>query len=399
MGPLAGLRVLDFSQMMAGPLCSMLLADLGADVVKVEPPEGDQIRLMGETMIGGESPFFLSLNRGKRSLVVDLKTEGGRGVIRRLAAHADVVLENFRPGTAERLGVDYDSLRVLNPGLVYCSVSGFGRDGPESRRPALDPVIQAMSGLMQLTGTPESGPLRTGFPQADFATPLLATIGILAALHARYLTGRGQRLDLSMLDASIFSLLPRDGHYFVTGQAPPRLGNEHYEVVPLNVYETGDSHHLLVIAHSEKFWLALVAGLGAQELAEDPRFKTNADRLRHREELNQRLAARFREHSLEEWCRRLAKAGALFAPVRTLPEVFADPGVQRGMVVELSHPSAGPIRVLGNPIKFSETPAEVRTPPPRLGQHSLDLLRELGYLDAEIARLRGEGAVYLGDPL
>jgi len=397
MGPLHGIRVVDLTQMMAGPLCSMLLADLGADVVKVEPPEGDQIRRMGDTFIGGETEYFLSLNRNKRSIVVDLKTAGGREIVQRLAARADVVLENFRPGTAERLRVDYASLRDLNPGLVYCSVSGFGRGGPQSGRPALDPVIQAMSGLMQLTGTPESGPLRTGFPHADFATPLLATIGILAALHARRETGHGQRVDLSMLEASIFSMIPREGYYFATGHTPARLGNEHYQVVPLNVYGTGDGRHLMVIAHSEKFWLALVAGLGAPELAEDPRFKTNADRVRNREELNRRLAARFREASLEEWTQRLTEAGALFAPVRTLPEVFGDPDVQHGMVVELLHPSVGRIRVLGNPIRFSETPAQVRTPPPRLGQHSRDLLRELGYSDAEVARLRAECAVRLED--
>lgn len=393
MGPLHGIRVVDFTQLMAGPLCSMLLADLGAEVVKVEPPEGDGMRALGETSIGGEASFFLSLNRNKRSVVVDLKTPGGRVIVQRLAERADVVLENFRPGTAERLGIDYDSFRKLNSGLVYCAISGFGREGPRSKRPALDPVIQAMSGLMQLTGTPESGPLRTGFPLADFVTPLLATIGILSALHARRETGRGQLVDLSMLDATIFATMPREGYYFATGQEPERLGNEHYEIVPLNVYEAGDGRHLLVIAHSEKFWLALVAGLGEPELAEDFRFKTNADRLRHRAELNQRLAARFREASLEEWTRRLGEAGALFAPVRSLREVFADPDVRRGMVVELPHPTAGQIRVLGNPIKFSATPAEVRTPPPRLGQHTRDLLRELGYSDADITGLAAQGAV------
>lgn len=397
MGPLHGIRVADFSQMMAGPLCSMLLGDLGADVVKVEPPEGDAIRLMGETFVSGETPFFLSLNRNKLSLVLDLKTVGGRAVVRRLSERADVVLENFRPGTAERLGIDYDSLRKLNPGLVYCSISGFGREGPESKRPALDPVIQAMSGLMQLTGTAQSGPLRTGFPLVDFVTPLLATIGILSALHARRETGRGQRVDLSMLDAAIFSMIPRDGHYFGTGQAPPRLGNEHYDIVPLNVYETSDGGHVLVIAHSEKFWLALVAGLGEPELAENRRFKTNADRLRHREELNRRLAARFREASLHEWTRRLGEAGALFAPVRTIPEVLNDADVRQRMVVGLQHSSAGPIHVLGNPITLSETRAEVRTPPPRLGQHTRHLLSELGYSDAEIARLCAERAVHLED--
>ncbi|MBI4608258.1 MAG: CoA transferase [Candidatus Rokubacteria bacterium] len=381
--------------MMAGPLCAMLLGDLGADVVKVEPPEGDTIRSMGETFIGGETEYFLSLNRNKRGVVVNLKTEGGRGVVSRLVARADVVVENFRPGTAARLGLDYPALRDLNPGLVYCSISGYGPAGVNSSRPALDPVIQAMAGLMQLTGTAESGPLRTGFPLADLVTPLFATIGILAALEARRRTGHGQRVDLSMLDATIFSMIPREGYYFVTGQAPARLGNEHYQLAPVNTYETSDGRHLMVLAHSDKFWRSFAAALGEPELADDPRFKTNADRVRHREELNRLVAARFREGTLETWTRRLGEAGVVFAPVRSIPEVFADPDVQRNMVVELEHPAAGRIKVLANPIRLAETPAEVSTPSPRLGEHTGELLRELGYSADDIARLSADGAVGL----
>jgi len=388
--------VVDFTQMMAGPLCSMLLGDLGADVVKVEPPEGDAIRSMGETFVGGETEYLLSLNRNKRSIVLDLKTDGGREVVRRLVTDADVVVENFRPGTATRLGVDYAALRGLNPALVYCSISGYGQEGASSSRPALDPVIQAMAGLMQLTGTAATGPLRTGFPLADLVTPLFAVVGILAALDARRRTGRGQRVDLSMLDATIFSMIPREGYYFATGRAPARLGNEHYQLVPINAYETRDGRHLMVLAHSEKFWRALVAALGMPELADDPRFKTNADRLRHRTELNALLAARFRQASLAEWTQRLAEAEVLFAPVRSVPEVFDDPEVRRRMVVELEHPAAGRVRVLANPIRFSETPAEVRAPSPRLGEHTRELLSELGYSAGEIARLGAEGAVRLG---
>src|SRR3990167_8946754 len=297
MGPLEGIRVLDFTQMMAGPLCAMLLGDLGADVIKIEPPEGDAIRRTGETFLGGETESFLSFNRNKRSVVIDLKAEAGREAGRGLAAGADVVLENFRPGSAERLGVGYETLRALNPRLVYCSISGFGRAGADRARPALDPVIQAMSGIMQLTGSAETGPLRTGFPFSDLVTPLFATIGVLAALRVRERTGRGQRVDLSMLDATIFGMMPREAYFFATGRTPSRLGNEHYQIAPWNTYETADGRYMIVVAHTEKFWHALLTALDAPELGADPRFLSNADRVRNRAALNARLAPAVRTPS------------------------------------------------------------------------------------------------------
>jgi len=374
MGPLEGIRVLDFTQMMAGPLCAMLLGDLGADVIKIEPPEGDAIRRTGETFLGGETESFLSFNRNKRSVVIDLKAEAGQEAGRGLAAGADVVLENFRPGSAERLGVGYETLRALNPRLVYCSISGFGRAGADRARPALDPVIQAMSGIMQLTGSDETGPLRTGFPFSDLVTPLFATIGVLAALRVRERTGRGQRVDLSMLDATIFGMMPREAYFFATGRTPSRLGNEHYQIAPWNTYETADGRYMIVVAHTEKFWHALLTALDAPELGADPRFLSNADRVRNRTALNARLAAAFRTASLDEWTPRLTAAGVLFAPVRSLPEVFSDPRVRREMLVELDHPTAGRITVLANPLRFSETPATVRRCPPRLGEHTAEVL-------------------------
>ena len=383
-GPLEGIRVLDFTQMMAGPLCAMLLGDLGADVIKVEPPEGDAIRRTGETFLGGETEYFLSLNRNKRSVVVDLKTVAGREATHGLAAGADVVLENFRPGSAERLGVGYETLLALNPRLVYCSISGFGREGADRERPALDPVIQAMSGIMQLTGSAETGPLKTGFPFADLVTPLLATIGVLAALRVSERTGRGQRVDLSMLDATIFGMIAREGFFFATGATPGRLGNEHYQIAPYNTYETADGRYLMVIAHTEKFWRALVTALDDREVGTDARFLTNADRVRNRVALNAWLASAFRAASLDEWTRRLSAAGVLFAPVREFPEVFADPRVRRDMLVELDHPTAGRITVLANPLRLSETPATVRRRPPRLGEHTTEVLASGGGAGAEL---------------
>jgi CoA:oxalate CoA-transferase len=396
MGPLEGVRVVDLSQMMAGPLCSMILGDLGADVVKVEPPEGDAIRRTGETRVAGESEYFLSLNRNKRSIVVDLKQRAGQELVRALAAGADVLLENFRTGTAERLGLGWDALRPLNPRLVYCSVTGFPRDGGDAGRPALDPVIQAMSGIMQLTGTPESGPLKTGFPFADLVTPLFATIGVLGALHARERTGSGQRIDVAMLDATIFSTIPREGYYFATGCTPARLGNEHYQIAPYNVYETADGRHVMVIAHTEKFWRALVTALGDAGLGTDPRFATNAERCRHRNALNAALAGGFRQAPLDVWTERLNAAGVIFAPVLTFPDVFGDPRIASRMVARVQHATAGTVSVLANPLRYSDTPASIRRAPPALGEHTREVLAEAGYSDEDTKALFDTGAARAG---
>ncbi|MEO8297291.1 MAG: CoA transferase [Burkholderiales bacterium] len=374
-GPLHGLRVLDLTQMMAGPMCTMLLGDLGADIIKVEPPEGDAIRRTGDTQIGGETDYQLSLNRNKRSIVLDLKTDAGRGAVQQLARQVDIVVENFRPGTADRLGAGFEALRALNPRLIYCAMSGFGADSSNRDRPALDPIIQAMSGIMQLTGTVASGPLRTGFALADFVTPLIATIGIVAAVNARHATGIGQRVDLSMLDATIFAMLPRDGYYFATGRTPERIGNGHYQIVPYGSYRTADQRDIFIMAHSDKFWLALVEALGDPALA-DARLASNAGRLAEREQVDRRVAAAFATRTAADWHQRLNAAGALFSPVRDLDEVFADPEVQAGMVKELDHPSAGRIKVLNNPLRLSDTPTSIRRPPPLLGEHSDEIRRQ-----------------------
>ena len=373
-GALDGIRILDFTQMMAGPLCPSLLGDLGADVIKVEPPEGDAMRRTGDTRIGGESDLFLSVNRNKRSIVLDLKSESGQRTALAFAAAADVVIENFRPGTAERLGVGYDAVKAANPEVIYCSITGFGREGPDSKRPALDPVMQALSGLMSLSGDAGTGPLLAGMPVSDFVTPVFATLGVLAALVSRERTGKGQRLDVSMIDASIFATMPREAYSLATGEELPRLGNRHYQMVPYNAYETADGKSIMVIAHNDKFWRALANGIGCAELLDDPRLATTAGRSEHRDIVEQRFAERFKAADLDTWIGRLTEADAIFAPVRSMPEVLADERVRRDMLSEVEHPTAGRIAVLSNPVRFAGTPASVRQAPPVLGQHTREVL-------------------------
>jgi len=378
MSALRGLRVLDFTQMMTGPFATMMLGDFGADVIKVEAPDGDPFRKSGETTLGEDGVFFLSVNRNKRGIVVDLKAAEGRAQVARLAQTADVVVENFRPGLAETLGLGYDALRERNPGLIYCSVTGFGRDGPYRDRPALDPTIQAMSGLMEMTGTADSGPLRTGFPFSDLVASLLAVIGVLTALHARTKTGEGQRIDLSMLDASIFSLVPRDVYFGVTRQSPPRMGNEHWDLVPNNTYATADGREIMVISINNKFWEILVRALGEPQLATDERFATKAARLHNRKALDDALARAFRKKTLAQWEPVLLEAGAIYGPVRTWEEVFSDPRVKEGLLREIEHPAAGRFNVIGNPIHFSGTPWSIRRPPPVKGEHTSQILSSDG---------------------
>ena len=376
-GALAGVRVLDLTQMVAGPLCTMLLGDLGADVIKIEPPDGDTSRNIGINRPSGESDYFLSLNRNKRSVVLDLKTDHGRQTLLALADLADVVVENFRPGTMEKLGIGSELLTQRNPRLIYCAMSGFGTDNVYRDRPALDPVIQAMSGIMQLTGTEHSGPLKTGVLISDFVPPLFGTIGIVAALFARASSGKGQRVDVSMLDATVFSMVPREGFFFSTGQTPQRLGNAHYQLSPWNSYQTQDGRSIVVVAHTEKYWRALLLAIERPDLARDPRFATNQDRLANNVALDAEIGQCFGAHTLKTWTHRLTVADVLFAPVRTFDEVFEDPVVRDAMVQDLSHPTAGKIKVLRNPIRMGVNHASIRIAPPLLGQHTDEVLREL----------------------
>lgn len=375
---LQGIRVLDLTQMVAGPLCTLLLGDLGADVVKVEPPDGDTARQIGRNRPGGESDYFLSMNRNKRSVVLDLKTAAGIQALRALAEGADVLVENFRPGTMEKLGIGYDALRETNPRLVYCGLSGFGSTGAYRDRPALDPVIQAMSGLMQLTGTPESGPLKTGALLSDFVPPLFGVIGILGALRVREQSGVGQRVEVSMLDATVFSMVPREQFFFSTGRTPERLGNAHYQLAPWNTYATADGRHLMVVSHNDKYWRNLVAVLGDEVLATDARFASNTVRMANRDALDARIGAAFARHPLDHWTERLTQGDVLFSPVRDLSDVFTDPQVRDPMVETVAHPTVGALPLLRTPIRMAQTPVSIRRAPPLLGEHTLEVLAEQG---------------------
>lgn len=391
-GALEGLRVLDFTQMMNGPFGTMLLGDFGADVIKVEPPEGDTMRKTGETFLGDDAVYFLTLNRNKRSVILDLNTAEGQRKAHRMAEQVDIVVENFRPGVAEKLGIGYEVLKKLNPRLIYCSTSAFGREGPDAKRPGMDPVVQAMSGIMQLTGDDRTGPLKTGMPYSDLITPLLSTIGVMAALQHRNRTGQGQRVDLSMIDATIFSMIPRDSYYFVTGETPGRIGNAHWQIVPYNTYESADGRHIMIIAHTDKFWRTLCEALDAPDLLADQRLATKDGRVQHREEVDAGVAAAFKRKPMAHWNERLLTAGVMFSPVLTFPEVFEDPRVQRDLVVEVENSKTGKFKLITNPIRMSESPPFTHRAPPVLGEHTQEVLAEFGLADAtenEVALAKG----------
>ena len=389
-GPLAGIRVLDLTRVLAGPYCTMFLGDLGAEVVKVEQPGvGDDTRGWGPPFAGGESAYFLCTNRNKKSLTVDLKSTDGIELVRRLAQKADVLIENFRPGAMDRLGLGEKALRAKNPRLIYASLSGFGADGPMADIPGYDLIVQAWGGLMSITGTEESGPLKVGVAIIDLVAGLMLGKSIVAALYAREKIGIGQKLDTSLLEAEVAALINAGSNYLIGGQIPGRWGNAHPTIVPYQSFQTADSF-LVLGAASESIWKRLCPALGRAELADDPRFAKNADRVENRKELIAILARIFLTRSTGEWITALTKADVPCAPVQTIDQVFAAPQVlHRNMVVEVDHPTAGTVKLAGIPVKFSATPASVRLPPPLLGQHSEDVLSSwLGMSIDEIDQLK-----------
>ena len=393
-GALDGVTVLDLTRVLSGPYCTMMLADMGARVVKVEQPgKGDDTRAWGPPFQAGESAYFLSVNRNKESLTLNLKHPDGRRVLDALLERADVLVENFRPGTLERMGLGYADVSRRRPGLVYCSISGFGQTGPRRREPGYDAVLQGEGGLMSITGEQDGPAYRLGVAIADIVSGMFSAYGVAAALLARHRTGRGQLVDVGMLDAVAAVLTYQAGIYFATGSAPGRLGNRHPTITPYESLAAADGE-LVVAVGNDQLWRTFCGVLGADDLADDPRFRTNKDRVAARETLRPMLVERLRARPAAEWLADLKAAGVPCGGVRDLEQVFTDPQVlERAMVVALDHPTAGAIRQLGVPIKLDGTPGAVRTPPPTLGQHTAAILGELGIGGAEAARLRAAGAI------
>jgi crotonobetainyl-CoA:carnitine CoA-transferase CaiB-like acyl-CoA transferase len=392
--PLAGLTVVDLTRVLSGPFCTMLLADMGARVIKVEQPgSGDDTRAWGPPFVAGESAYFLAINRNKESITLDFKQEEGRAVLDQLIQRADVLVENFRPGALDRLGLGFASVHDLHPTLVYASISGFGHTGPRRDEAGYDAVIQAEGGLMSITGAPEGPPYRVGTAIGDLVAGLHAAQGITLALYARERTGRGQHVDISMLDSVVSLLSHHASIYLTTGATTPRAGNGHATIFPYDTFAAADGTFFLAVGNDHQFRrFCEVAALPA--VAGDPRFATNPDRVAHAPVLRPILEGALRGRTVAQWLAALTAAGVPCGAVRGMAEVFADPQLEaRHMIAAVEHVAAGSLRVLGVPIALSDTPGSVRTAPPALGQHTDAVLAELGYDRGGIERLRDQRAI------
>ena len=394
-GPLQGLTVIELAHIMAGPVCGRMLADMGADVIKVERvPEGDAARGFAPPLIDGESAAFMMMNRNKRGIAVNLKAEAGKDIVKRLLKDADIVIENYRKGTMERLGLGYEKLRDMNPGLIYCEISGFGRTGPYADLGGFDLVAQGYSGLMSITGEgSDQPPVKCGPPVTDITAGVLATMGVLAAYVERLKTGRGQRVDTSLFEAGITQTFWQSAIALATGVSPEPMGSAHPLNAPYEAFETADGW-LTIGPSNEATWQRLPPVLGLAKLLDDERFLKNIDRMRNREALNEALAPAFKQRETDEWLTLLEKSGVPAGPVLSIGDMLAHPQARaRAMVVEAEHPSLGPIETIGFPVKFSATPAAIGRGAPRLGEDTVEVLGELGYSAAEVEQLVQEDVV------
>jgi crotonobetainyl-CoA:carnitine CoA-transferase CaiB-like acyl-CoA transferase len=393
-GPLKGIKVVELAQIMAGPTCGMLLADMGADVIKVEKlPGGDDTRTYSQPSINGESAAFMMLNRNKLGIAVNLKVEGGLEVVKRLLADADVVTENYRMGTLEKLGLGWDVLKELNPRLVYCVVSGYGRSGPYADKGGFDLIAQGFSGLMSVTGHPGGEPVKSGSPIADINAGILAALGVVSALVSRATTGKGQMVDTSLMEAAIQQTYWQSAIYLATGVNPEPSGSGHILTAPYQAFPTKDGW-INIGGANQANWERIATVIGLPKLIADVRFKTNSDRMAHKQELAELIAARTKTRTSADWILNLEASGVPVGPINKIGEMLDDPQVEaREMVVEVKHPKAGKVKTLGLPIKFSDTPGAVRSAAPLLGQHTRVVLMSLGYSDKEIKALEKSGAV------
>lgn len=391
---LQGIRVLDLSRVLAGPYCTMLLSDYGAEVIKVElPGVGDDTRAWGPPWAGGESAYYLAINRNKRSLTLNLKHPKGLEICRRLAERSDILIENFEVGGAQKLGLDYDTLRLLKPSLIYCSITGYGQTGPYREFPGYDFIIQAEGGLMSINGPAEGEPYKVGVAIVDITAGLFASNAILAALHYRQLSGEGQYIDVSLLDTQVGWLANVAENYLVSGIPPKRYGNAHPNIVPYQTFQASDAYLAVGIGNDAQFY-KFCQRAGIPELTGDERFQTNASRVENREALLEILEPLFRIQTRQVWVEALQSAKIPVAPINTVSEALSHPQVAaRGMLQTVDHPTAGEIRLVGPVAKLSGTPAQIENPPPILGQHTAEILAELGHLPEEIASLKTEGVI------
>jgi crotonobetainyl-CoA:carnitine CoA-transferase CaiB-like acyl-CoA transferase len=393
-GALDGIRVLDLTRALAGPYCTLMLGDHGADVIKVEMPgTGDETREWAPPSIKGISAYYLSINRNKRSVTLDLKNPDGKRVLERLIEKCDVVVENFSPGTLARLGFSDERVRAINPRAILCHISGFGQDGPGRAWPAYDLIVQGMGGIMSLTGEPGSDPVMVGVPQADMVAGMFAAFAIAAALHARERSGEGQVIDATMIGGQVALLSRQAARYFADGTVPRPEGNVHASIVPYQTFKASDGHVNVGVANNALFE-RFCRALELEELLEDQRFIDNPKRVAHRKEIVPIIERKMRTLTKADVVRRLREANVPVGPINALDEVFADPVVRHlGLIAEVDHPTAGRVRAPGIPVRLSGTPPSVRRHPPELGEHTDEVLRELGYAKEEIAALRRDGAV------